>query len=186
MSTPGEVTTEAAATRGTPALRWLVRPPAPPAAVAALARSLQVPPALAALLWARGLRDAAPDHLTPPLVLSPNPALAAAAERLAQAVRERKRILIHGDYDADGISGTAILVLGLRELGADVAAFVPNRLTDGYGVSPERVPEHAERADLFVTVDCGISDVAEVGALLRQWREARVHDQAVRQFLARR
>src|SRR5690554_6141288 len=165
MSTPGEVTTEAAATRGTPALRWLVRPPAPPAAVAALARSLQVPPALAALLWSRGLRDAAPDHLTPPLVLSPNPALKAAAERLAQAVKERKRILIHGDYDADGISGTAILVLGLRELGANVASFVPNRLTDGYGVSPERVPEHAERADLFITVDCGVSNIAEVDAL---------------------
>lgn len=133
--------------------------------MAALARSLQVPPALAALLWSRGLRDAAPDHLTPPLVLSPNPALKAAAERLAQAVKERKRILIHGDYDADGISGTAILVLGLRELGANVASFVPNRLTDGYGVSPERVPEHAERADLFITVDCGVSNIAEVDAL---------------------
>src|SRR5690554_296215 len=176
MTTPRPATATTAAKHGTPALRWLVRPPAPPAAVAALARSLQVPPALAALLWSRGLRDAAPDHLTPPLVLSPNPALAAAAERLAKAVKERKRMLIHGDYDADGISGTAILVLGLRELGADVAAFVPNRLTDGYGVSPERVTEHAERADLFVTVDCGISNVAEVGALQRLGVEVIVTD----------
>ncbi|MFA5550181.1 MAG: single-stranded-DNA-specific exonuclease RecJ [Trueperaceae bacterium] len=159
-----------------PALRWTVRPPAPPAAVAALARSLQVPPALAALLWSRGLHDAAPDHLTPPLVLSPNPALKQAAERLALAIRERKRVLIHGDYDADGISGTAILVLGLRELGADVAAFVPNRLTDGYGVNPQRVPEHAERADLFVTVDCGISNLSEVAELQRLGVEVIVTD----------
>lgn len=148
-----------------PALRWQVRPPAPPAAVEALSRSLQVPPALAALLWSRGLRDAAPDHLTPPLVLSPNPAMKLAAERLAAALSAKKRILIHGDYDADGISGAAILVLGLRELGANVDAFIPNRLTDGYGVNPERVTEHAERADLFVTVDCGISNVAEIAAL---------------------
>lgn len=161
---------------GPPALRWLVRPPAPPAAVAELARSLQVPPALAALLWSRGLRDAAPDHLTPPLVQSPNPALAEAAVRLADAVRHGRRILIHGDYDADGISGTAVLVLGLRELGAKVDAFIPNRLTDGYGVSPERVSEHAERADLFVTVDCGISNLDEVAELQRLGVEVIVTD----------
>lgn len=147
--------------------RWLVRPPAPPGAVAQLARSLQVPPALAAVLWSRGLRDAAPDHLTPPLVLSPNPALTVAAQRLADALSKRERILIHGDYDADGISGSAVLVLGLQELGADVSAFIPNRLTDGYGVNPARVPEHAERADLFITVDCGISNVDEVAELQR-------------------
>lgn len=162
--------------REPPTLRWLVRPPAPPQAVAALARSLQVPPALAALLWSRGLRDAAPDHLTPPLVLSPNPALAEAAVRLAEAVAQRKRILIHGDYDADGISGSAILVLGLRELGANVEAFIPNRLTDGYGVNPDRVAEHAERADLFITVDCGISNIEEVASLQKLGVEVIVTD----------
>jgi single-stranded-DNA-specific exonuclease len=148
-----------------PAPRWLVRPAAPPMAVEALARTLEVPPALAALLWARGLRDAAPDHLEPPLVKSPNPALDAAAERLEEAVRARRRILIHGDYDADGISGTAVLLLGLRELGANVEAFIPDRLTDGYGIHPDRVPEHAERAELFVTVDCGITNVSEIERL---------------------
>ena len=148
-----------------PAPRWMVRPAAPPQAVEALARTLEVPPALAALLWTRGLRDAAPDHLEPPLVKSPNPALDAAAERLEEAVRARKRILIHGDYDADGISGTAVLLLGLRELGANVEAFIPDRLTDGYGIHPERVPEHAERAELFVTVDCGITNLSEIARL---------------------
>ncbi len=159
-----------------PELRWTVRAPAPPAAVAALSRSLQVPPALAAILWSRGLRDAAPDHLTPPLTLSPNPALRHAAERLAGAVRGRKRILVHGDYDADGISGAAVLLLGLRELGASVQAFIPDRLTDGYGISLERVAEHAERADLFITVDCGVTNLREIEELQRRGLEVIVTD----------
>jgi len=109
-------------------------------------------------------------------VLSPNPALPEAAARLANAVHHQRRILIHGDYDADGISGTAILVLGLRELGANVEAFIPNRLTDGYGVNPDRVPEHAERAELFVTVDCGVSNLSEVAALQQLGVEVIVTD----------
>lgn len=150
---------------GVPEARWSVRPPAPPAAVAALSRALQVPPALAAILWARGLRDEAADHLSPPLILSPNPALREAARRLARAVRRGERVLVHGDYDADGISGTAVLYLGLQELGAQVATFIPDRLTDGYGISAARVPEHAARADLFVTVDCGVTNLREIAAL---------------------
>jgi single-stranded-DNA-specific exonuclease len=150
---------------GVPTVRWSVRPPAPPRAVAALSRALQVPPALAAVLWSRGLRDATPDHLNPKLTLSPNPTLPLAAERLARAVRAGERILIHGDYDADGISGTATLLLGLRELGAVVTAFIPDRLTDGYGIHPDRVPEHADRADLFLTVDCGVTNLAEIARL---------------------
>ena len=144
---------------------WTVRPPAPPRQVAALSRALGVPPAIAAILWARGLRDDAADHLNPPLLRSPNPGLEAAAARLAAAVAGGERVLIHGDYDADGISGTALLMLGLRELGATVEAHVPNRLTDGYGIHPGRVDELAARADLLVTVDCGISNLAEVAAL---------------------
>ena len=58
-----------------------------------------------------------------------------------------------------------LLTLGLRALGGDATPFIPDRLTDGYGVHPDRVPEHAERADLFVTVDCGVSNVTEVAAL---------------------
>ncbi|MDT3682450.1 MAG: single-stranded-DNA-specific exonuclease RecJ [Truepera sp.] len=162
--------------QGVPEVRWSVRPPAPPSAVAALSRALQVPPALAAVLWARGLRDEARSHLDPPLVLSPNPALAQAAERLALAVRQGKRILIHGDYDADGISGTAVLFLGLQELGANVATFIPDRLTDGYGVHMARVPEHAARADLFITVDCGVTNLAEIGALQEAGVEVIVTD----------
>ena len=144
---------------------WYLRPPAPPGAVRSLARNLGVPPLLAAVLWSRGLRDDAPDHLDPPLVPTRIPHLEAAAERIERAIRDRQRILVHGDYDADGISGTAILALGLRELGASVEPFIPDRLTDGYGIHPNRVQEHAERCDLFVTVDCGITNLDEIRRL---------------------
>lgn len=149
----------------TPPVRWVVRPPAPPQAVAALSRALEVPPSLAAVLWSRGLRDPDPTHLKPPLKLSPNPTLPLAAERVLAAIERRERILIHGDYDADGITGTAILLLGFKELGGNVEAFIPNRLTDGYGINAARVQEHAARADLLITVDCGVSNVREIAQL---------------------
>ncbi|HEX7000991.1 MAG TPA: DHH family phosphoesterase, partial [Trueperaceae bacterium] len=155
---------------------WTVRPPAPPQHVASLARALGVPPALAAILWARGLRDDAADHLNPPLVRSPNPGLVQAAERLAAAIEKRERILIHGDYDADGITGTALLLLGLRALGGDVQAFLPNRLTDGYGINEARVEEHAARADLLLTVDCGVTNLREIAALQERGVEVIVTD----------
>lgn len=142
--------------------RWAVRPAAPPAEVERLVRELSLPPVLASVLWARGVDL---DGLKPPLALTRIPELVTAAERIADALGQNKRILIHGDYDADGISGTAVLTLGLRALGGRVTPFVPNRLKDGYGVHPDRVPEHAAAADLFITVDCGISNRAEVHAL---------------------
>lgn len=130
-------------------------------------QELGIGPVLASVVWSRGLRTDVPASLDPPLELSDIATLEGAAARLEKAIRGRERILVHGDYDADGISGTAVLVLGLRELGASVEAFLPNRLTDGYGIHPDRVPEHAERADLFVSVDCGISNVDEVARLTR-------------------
>ena len=155
---------------GRPRTRWLVRPPAPPAAVERLMRDLTVPPTLAAVLWGRGFDEDARSFLEPDLILSSISDLDDAAARLQAAIDGGKRILIHGDYDADGISGTAVLTLGLRALGGRVTPFIPNRLTEGYGIYPDRVPEHAAAADLFVTVDCGISNLDEI----RRLREAGV------------
>ena len=146
-------------------VRWTVRPPAPPAEVEKLARSLSVPPLLASILWSRGLQDEAANYLNPPLTLTQIPDLDAAAQRLEHALTNKRRILIHGDYDADGISGTAVLTLGLRALGGNVTPFIPNRLTDGYGIHPDRVDEHIAKADLFITVDCGISNLDELKRL---------------------
>ena len=148
-----------------PPVQWAVRPIAPPAAVAALSEKFSIPPILASVLWARGMGMEALEHLQPPLAITQIPDLDAAAERLEIAIKNKKRIVIHGDYDADGISGTSVLTLGLRALGANVTPYIPNRLTDGYGIHPDRVQEHATNADLFVTVDCGITNLQEIKAL---------------------
>src|SRR4051794_21858144 len=98
-----------------------------------------------------GLRD--PDQL---------PGVPAAADRIYAAVRDRRKIVVYGDYDADGMTGTAILYSCLKLLGADVSYFVPNRLEDGYGLNSDALRTLRERgASLIVTVDCGIASLAE-------------------------
>ncbi|WP_110885170.1 single-stranded-DNA-specific exonuclease RecJ [Deinococcus yavapaiensis] len=133
----------------------------------------EVSPALAQVLLSRGFARA---HLTPELSLSPNPALHEAARRLVAAMRAKKRVRIHGDYDADGVTATAVLVMGLRELGANVHGFIPHRLNEGYGVHPDKVEEHALACDLLLTVDCGVTNLAEVRALLDKGVEVIVTD----------
>ena len=129
-------------------------------------RIFDVPPVLAAMLWSRGFPAVhAASTLAPAFEPSAIPTLDAAAERLALALDRGERILVHGDYDADGITGSAVLLLGLRALGGQVEVHLPNRLTHGYGIHPDLVPAHAERSDLFITVDCGITNLDEVAAL---------------------
>lgn len=88
----------------------------------------------------------------------------AAVAILQQALAERRRIMIVGDFDADGATSTALTVLALRSMGGgDVDYLVPNRFEDGYGLSPEVVEQVAARgAELIVTVDNGISSHAGV------------------------
>ncbi len=148
-----------------PSSRWQVRPIAPPEVLPTLMRELEIPPLLASVLWARGFREDALEALEPPLALTQIPDLDAAAAQLETAIKTKKRITIHGDYDADGITGTAILTLGLRELGGKVRPFIPHRVREGYGIAPERVDEHIAESDLFVTVDCGISNLPEIAAM---------------------
>ena len=145
--------------------RYLVRPPAPVHEVERLVDELRVHPVLAATVWARGLRDDLVRSLSPTLELAPIPALEEAAARLARALERGERVLVHGDYDADGVSATAVLTIALRALGGHVTPYLPNRLQDGYGLHRERVGDHAAVADLLVAVDCGIGDVAQVAAL---------------------
>ena len=88
-----------------------------------------------------------------------------AVELLAEAIRADWRILIAGDYDCDGATGTAVAVRGLRMLGAkDVAYAVPNRFVHGYGLSPALVESLWPRPQLIVTVDNGVASVAGVAA----------------------
>ncbi len=88
------------------------------------------------------------------------PGAKAAAERLWQAVRNGERILIHGDYDTDGITATALTAWVLRQHGATVGHFLPHRIDDGYGLTIESVAKAVEEKwDLMLTVDCGITSV---------------------------
>ncbi len=143
--------------------RWILRSWPAIAEVKRTMRLLGVPPEAAAVLLNRGFRDAA--DLDPPLAPPLLPGIREAAARVVQAVARGERIRVHGDYDADGVTAAAILTLGLGELGADVHAFIPHRLNDGYGLSMARVPEHLAASDLLITVDCGVSNAAELAAL---------------------
>jgi single-stranded-DNA-specific exonuclease len=174
LPAPGTRASPAEAVAGGPTIVWRVRPPAPPRAAAALAEQLGVPFRLAAILHARGITSAA--DFDPPLALNPNPAVPEAARRIIAAIQAGRRIRVHGDYDADGITAAALLTTGLREVGGNAHAFIPNRLTDGYGVHPDRVEEHAQAADLLITVDCGVSNFREVARLCESGVEVIVTD----------
>jgi single-stranded-DNA-specific exonuclease len=92
-------------------------------------------------------------------------AMAEACEAIRGAIAAGRRICVHGDYDADGICATALAVLVLRELGADVEWHLPSRFDEGYGVRTETVSRLAdEGCGLVLTVDCGITAVDEVAA----------------------
>jgi len=87
----------------------------------------------------------------------------AAVERVYQAIEKKEKITVHGDYDADGVSGSAILVSSLKRLGADVDVYIPHREKDGYGINAKTVEFlHQQKTDLIITTDCGISNKAEI------------------------
>ncbi len=92
------------------------------------------------------------------------PDMERAAERISRAVDRGERVVVHGDYDVDGISGTALLTGGLRRLGAVVQPFVPDRIKDGYGVA-DRLVERAGEAGVkvLITVDTGSSARTALG-----------------------
>lgn len=126
-------------------------------------------PVLARAYAARGVRDPEEvryglDALPPPARL---PGMEAATALLERALRERWRVLVVGDFDADGATSTAVAVRGLRAMGAaEVDFLVPNRFEFGYGLTPEIVAvaaaEHAP--DLILTVDNGVSSLRGVAA----------------------
>jgi len=102
--------------------------------------------------------------LSDPMLL---PAMPAAVERLLAAIDRKERIALYGDYDVDGVTSLALLARVLRAYGADPACFLPSRVDEGYGLSPDGVArcvsEHTPQ--LVVAVDCGTSSVAEIASL---------------------
>ena len=154
------------------AKRWLIMPPA--SDLAAIAGRWKVPPLIAQLLVNRGLSadGAARNFLVPRLKdLSPPallPGADQAARRIGEAISAGQKIVLYGDYDVDGTAGVAILWHTLKRAGADVSFYVPHRLDEGYGLNLAAVCRLAEEgARLIVSVDCGITAVAEAAALRR-------------------
>ncbi len=148
--------------------------PADDAGVTTLSAAIGVPPVVARLLCQRGL-DSAPAaerFLSPDLSQLHDPYLLtgmrAAVERLRAAIARQDAIVIHGDYDVDGITATVILRRAIEMLGGVVTHFVPDRLRDGYGLQPSTIERlHADGARVIVSVDCGIR-ASEAAARARE------------------
>jgi single-stranded-DNA-specific exonuclease len=91
--------------------------------------------------------------------------MATAVDRLSRAIDLAQPIVIYGDYDADGVTATALLVSCLKELGAKVSAYIPDRFDEGYGLNIEAMRKLSQQgAQIVVTVDCGIRSIAEAQA----------------------
>ncbi|HEY5220228.1 MAG TPA: single-stranded-DNA-specific exonuclease RecJ [Gemmatimonadaceae bacterium] len=152
--------------------RW-VMPPEPDAyAVAVLADALHLPDSVCRLVAARGYADPedAKRFLRPRLDQLHEPStlmdLDRAVERLVRAIGANETILIHGDYDVDGMCSTTLMLKTLRSLGAHVVAFIPQRLRDGYDLTDAGVRAALEAgAGVVVTCDCGTSAHEPVRAL---------------------
>lgn len=138
-------------------------------AVRRLEAELGVSHAVGQVLVRRGLADPdaasawlAADAAHDPLLIE---GMRDACDIILRHVRAGSRISVHGDYDVDGVCATAILVSGLRRLGADPHAVLPSRTEDGYGLARRTVDRLAKRGtDLLITADCAITAVDEVAA----------------------
>src|SRR4051794_3238982 len=160
---------------------WTIRP-CPLRVQTELAQELGISELTASVLVRRGYADSAearaflageqPPH--DPFLLGD---MRVACERIRAAIAEGRRICVHGDYDVDGISATALAVLLLRELGADVDWHLPSRFEEGYGVSRQTLGRLAdEGCGLLLTVDCGITAVEEVAEAKARGLEVIVTD----------
>jgi single-stranded-DNA-specific exonuclease len=141
---------------------WRILTPEP-ADIRRLCDALGCHPVTAAVLVNRKLsrpQDAA-DFLNPSLGLIRPPFkiqdMSVAVERIVAAVTDRQRILVFGDYDVDGITATAILLKFLRQVEARVSYYIPDRMTEGYGLKPDHITRIAKpsQIDLIITADCG-------------------------------
>lgn len=137
-----------------------------------LARELDVPRPIAVVLVGRGLGEPekAEQFLNPrlsdlsdPFIL---PGMTDAVKHIWDAILDRRKIAIYGDYDADGITGTALLVSVLQTFGGCVDTFLPSRLLDGYGLTVGALSRCIEihKPDLIITVDCGTGSIEAVEA----------------------
>jgi single-stranded-DNA-specific exonuclease len=143
---------------------WVLADPPDPKQVEALSKELRIPQSIAKILLLRGINsyEKAREYFRPTLAQLHDPFLMngmdKATTRVLQAVHQHQRICVFGDYDVDGTNGASMLYLFLKGLGADVSYYIPDRLTEGYGVSRNGIEMAAkDRIALFISVDCGIT-----------------------------
>jgi len=134
-----------------------------------LSRELNISEILSRLLINRGIttKNKAEKFLHPSFNDLANPFLLAgmekAVERIKAAKEKGEKILIYGDYDVDGVTSIALLLSFFRELGLKSLFYIPNRLTEGYGLNKEALKlAHAQKVSLIITVDCGITNSEEI------------------------
>jgi single-stranded-DNA-specific exonuclease len=157
--------------------RWQLRPLPDNTTMADcqnLAARMHLPLPVVRLLAKRGLTDAAAIHsfLNPSLGDLPSPLSMKGMKRavgiIVAAIKEQRTIIVYGDYDADGITATALLTLFIQECGGRVSHYVPNRFAEGYGLNSRAVQKICTQDDgerggkVLITVDCGISNATEV------------------------
>jgi single-stranded-DNA-specific exonuclease len=154
--------------------RWLLNK-TNPEFIQYISKTASISPVFAQVLVNRGLKSAAAitDFLSPALTQLSDPldidGVPAAVKRIREAVKGNERIFVHGDYDADGVSATAIIYHTLKELGADCIYFIPERFSHGYGFHPHGVQKAKDAgASLIITVDCGITSFEAVAAANRE------------------
>ncbi|MEJ7876451.1 MAG: single-stranded-DNA-specific exonuclease RecJ, partial [Solirubrobacterales bacterium] len=148
---------------------------------AEIARALELPEPVAVALVRRGHRTvddarhflAADERHTPAEFAG----IGQAVEAIHAAIEAEQLITVHGDYDVDGVTSTAILVRALRELGAECDWLIPSRVEDGYGLTETTVERLATRGTgLLITADCGITSVAEVASAVARGIDVVVTD----------
>lgn len=149
--------------------KWEVVKPADPVLLDKIATQLNLPPQVAQILINRGIEtpEAARLFFTGKTADLYDPFLMAdmeaAVDRVIQALRKQEKIIIHGDYDVDGITAVSMLYLFLRDLGGQVSYYIPDRQAEGYGLSLSGIEESQRRGiNLIISVDCGITSVTEV------------------------
>lgn len=148
--------------------RWRILP-FDPDQVEQLEAEAKIPTVVAMLLLNRGIdrADAISSFIDTKLsgLRDPEnlPGIPEASALIYQAVQDKKKILIYGDYDADGMTASAILYRCLNLLHANVAYFAPNRMSDGYGLSANQIKRHHDQGfEFIISVDCGIANADEI------------------------
>ncbi len=148
-----------------------------------LAAALGVSLVVARILVARGLNtfDECKQFFRPDISQFSDPFLFAdmgkACERIFCAIRDKENIVVYGDYDVDGVTSTALVIRLLRHFGAKCDFYLPNRLTEGYGLSADGISAIAQKgATLVITVDCGITANDEIALAYDQGMDVIVTD----------